>query len=1557
VPEGFRIASAYVEVHAETAPLFAEVAAAVKAISAKSAAVRVKTEADAASIAKTSAQIRAGLAGVAAKKVKVGVDFDEVAFARAMSAADRASMNAMNAMGRYKLSIDKANVSLGQQVTEHNNINKALLKNIDPARRTWAEIYKMRQETQAAEQASNRLWGVWRALGAQVSLFGGARTVSAWHLALDGVIEALAVLVPATVTALAGLGAFAVAGSDSFRQLYHRVIDTHTVMDALNATIPPFTGNLEKLHQTVRPQVWQLYGDAIMIAKSNTGLFNDLAVKTGGIIDRIAAAITYDLTRGSSGLHTFLAAGARDLSVLSQIGQNLGHVIFRLIQVTQETHIAEYLLGAVNAASKLLAAIANLPLPLLAVVAGLHGIYLWGGLAVTWISKLGSALVTGGLAALAYGERVVIAAKNSGLLAGALAALPKIPIWGWVGIGVIALGGLAYWLSKSKDATDKWIISLNNAVAKASIWQSFTVTISAIQQTASKLAAAQADLAQQSASVATHLAAGAHAGGLNAIQTNRLAGDVHHLSQEKQNLILGLQSESVHLGIVAVKYGTTLPGAMALAVLAGVKVKDLQSSSAEVWAKTLIQIDGIVAGYKAMGITGGRLGAALAVMTISESDQLRTVQQLNSAYDQWITNLAAPRDTFIAFARSLVSFGQDAKASGASMDGLGGAIAKMTRNVGTASLNLQADFQNSFEAANQMFDALRTSGASGHVFTGVVKDLVATLIPLAQGNKAALAEISALAQEAGGPATTSVHKLQDWVGKSINPLKGAQDAANKLTIQNSKLSESAKKLSATLQDDLNAIMAQTIVKTSGVRGAMEKYTEDLRHNQDQTRQGQADRKNLISDLEKAGLNATQAKTFVQNLTTAIHNIPGSKKVTFTVDGIGHYKVSGQLPGVPASAVFARAGGGVIPGYAPGIDSIPAMLSPGEGVLVPEAVRALGPGWLYGINKAYAPGRVSRGSHFAAGGLAAGSADYSGGLPGLGTWTVNNYNATVQVLARAVFDATKQGIAQGIAASSGMGGIPGRLAAGAGTAMQIARRLLAAMGWAGQWGAFNSLVMAESGWNVHATNPSSGAYGIPQALPASKMASAGSDWRDNPATQLRWMMGYIAGRYGSPSAAWAHEQSFHWYGKGTGGAVPGWAWVGERGPELVHMHGGEIVLDAATSALVNAARNGFAGYAGGTPQPGEFCSVADHGKTRDGLVCRRASDGRWRWEHLLHHAGGGRGGGGGGGGGHTSTRTEMERGLRLIEGFASAKTAANVLADMRNFLKVIAEYYHGSAARHREALVERQARAMEITANKISALSSKISQARQYQADTLSGLQSYADLGSLSSQGPIFRRGITGGQGIELQLQGKLANLKKFAAALTKLSRAKVPSSLIRQIVALGPDAGLQYANEILAGGSSLIRQISATESQIAKEETAVSQVATNAVFGLSGTGKSFLAGLLSQQKALDALFRREGRILAQEAARWFHVPRSKMPKSFDSGGWLMPGEMGMNYGHKPEMVLTAGHIEQLGEVLARKLAPVMHTSPVVNFHGTQWPSPEQRTHLMRELTYAAASIR
>ncbi|WIE66096.1 lytic transglycosylase domain-containing protein [Curtobacterium sp. MCLR17_036] len=99
------------------------------------------------------------------------------------------------------------------------------------------------------------------------------------------------------------------------------------------------------------------------------------------------------------------------------------------------------------------------------------------------------------------------------------------------------------------------------------------------------------------------------------------------------------------------------------------------------------------------------------------------------------------------------------------------------------------------------------------------------------------------------------------------------------------------------------------------------------------------------------------------------------------------------------------------------------------------------------------------------------------------------------------------------------------------AQSYARGAIGAYGWGGdQFSCLVSLWTQESGWRANALNASSGAYGIPQSLPADKMAAAGADWRTNAATQIDWGLAYIKSAYGSPCAAWGHEMSVdpHWY---------------------------------------------------------------------------------------------------------------------------------------------------------------------------------------------------------------------------------------------------------------------------------------------------------------------------------------------------------------------------------------------------------------------------------------------
>jgi hypothetical protein len=113
----------------------------------------------------------------------------------------------------------------------------------------------------------------------------------------------------------------------------------------------------------------------------------------------------------------------------------------------------------------------------------------------------------------------------------------------------------------------------------------------------------------------------------------------------------------------------------------------------------------------------------------------------------------------------------------------------------------------------------------------------------------------------------------------------------------------------------------------------------------------------------------------------------------------------------------------------------------------------------------------------------------------------------------------------LGSSSSGGSVPPLAPVDPGTARADAEALMPSFGFSvsSQFGCLDNLWSRESGWRTTAENPS-GAYGIPQALPGSKMASAGADWQTNDKTQIKWGLGYIKERYSTPCGAWSYWQA-------------------------------------------------------------------------------------------------------------------------------------------------------------------------------------------------------------------------------------------------------------------------------------------------------------------------------------------------------------------------------------------------------------------------------------------------
>lgn len=160
-----------------------------------------------------------------------------------------------------------------------------------------------------------------------------------------------------------------------------------------------------------------------------------------------------------------------------------------------------------------------------------------------------------------------------------------------------------------------------------------------------------------------------------------------------------------------------------------------------------------------------------------------------------------------------------------------------------------------------------------------------------------------------------------------------------------------------------------------------------------------------------------------------------------------------------------------------------------------------------------------------------------------------------------------------------------------------KKLMHAAGIPASWfSAIDYIVTHESGWRVNATNPGSGAYGLPQSLPGSKMASAGSDWRTNPVTQLKWMKGYVSSRYGGGPGAAAFWRAHHWYANGGWSDIPEIFGEVPGEPELVVNPARQSAEGHIAEAIEARAKVNPNGFAGGLSK---LISMAQHSK--DGLV--------------------------------------------------------------------------------------------------------------------------------------------------------------------------------------------------------------------------------------------------------------------------------------------------------------------------------------------------------------------
>lgn len=413
---------------------------------------------------------------------------------------------------------------------------------------------------------------------------------------------------------------------------------------------------------------------------------------------------------------------------------------------------------------------------------------------------------------------------------------------------------------------------------------------------------------------------------------------------------------------------------------------------------------------------------------------------------------------------------------------------------------------------------------------------------------------------------------------------------------------------------------------------------------------------------------------------------------------------------------------------------------------------------------------------------------------------------------------------------GLGGGDG---GGSSANKQLGKAMAAAYGWSGpQWTALQSLWMGESGWNHLAKNPSSGAYGIPQSLPASKMASAGSDWQSNPATQIKWGLSYIKSVYGSPVNAYNKwlSRSPHWYANGSRGAAPGWAWVGERGPELINLKGGEDILSNPDSMKVaRQAGIRLPGYASGTVANAEakvkqakkdleLAKERHYGveaaKTRLKAAKQELANAKRR------------------------TKTAVENALNA--GFKKTLTTGTASAIKSAIKAMVDKLQNAGVSKKFIEKVLKQSEKLQTTAKKKADVTATIKKAKEFAAEQSGALQETFSVTGTSA---------TTVDALIKEMKTKQADAKQFAGQVEYLKKQGLSADLIGQLAEAGPGSQL---HTLLAGATkSQIAQLNSLSKSGVKLADSYGKTVADAMFD-SGkkAGDGFLTGLKEKEKQL-----------------------------------------------------------------------------------------------------------
>lgn len=487
--------------------------------------------------------------------------------------------------------------------------------------------------------------------------------------------------------------------------------------------------------------------------------------------------------------------------------------------------------------------------------------------------------------------------------------------WGVaIGLAVVAAGAFIFALSRMKTATQAWIDTAQQAVSKASNLQVLNVIANQMQVSTQKIADAnnqvqrsQADLTdtQMKSAAASKQVGSSYSNMVQDINKASMAEQGYQVQRQKSNIAIdqaqtsinqltSYQRQLVMEGVNVVSgasqiskaYGVDFTTALGLADMAGVKLASSIGKNGQLTAQAAIQIGALYLGYQKMDQTGGILANSMNAVNIQAGLQSTKVSQLNQAWDQFIQMGTGLTGTYTQLNLDIAQMGNSAQLVGSKVNAFTGTtqlsvnqIASSLKSFGSTSAQTWQAYNSSITQANSFTDSLRIAAAAGVVSQGQYKQAIASvvgqLLPYASQSKAALAELTMIAQEAGGPAynstkslTSNYQDLKNWTDQTGVSSGKFSGIINTLTEKLTNVSAVARTFAGTLQSDVLNAMASAAADTTKITQLTDNYTRALQNNQPQSSAVKQAQDALTSALEKYEFKATDITQMENILTTA-----------------------------------------------------------------------------------------------------------------------------------------------------------------------------------------------------------------------------------------------------------------------------------------------------------------------------------------------------------------------------------------------------------------------------------------------------------------------------------------------------------------------------------------------------------------------------------------------------------------------------------------------------------------------------------------------------------------